>query len=328
MSKILVTGGAGFIGANLVNRLVNDGHNVRVIDNLSTGLAGRLSITKPAGSLEFIEGDVRDPLAIAAATAGVEKIYHLAATVGVPLVLADPAECIANNIDGTRAVLAAAQRVDARLVFASSSEVYGLGDNGPLAEDGQRRFGGICAPRWAYGESKAIGEYLCQSAIARGQSISIVRYFNAYGPGLNKNGLYSVVAALIRDCINRVPMQIYGDGLQQRSFTYVDDIVAGTISAMETDGALGQTLNVGSTTPTSINVLADVIATHCNAGVPAEKRLLPLQTVYGENFEEAHSRLPNIDRSKAIIGFEARTTLSDGIAKTVAWWRSGTESVA
>lgn len=323
-----MTGGAGFIGANLVNRLINDGHNVRVIDNLSTGLTGRLNRSGFAGSVEFIEGDVRDPLAIAAATAGIDKIYHLAATVGVPLVLADPAECIVNNIDGTRAVLAAAKRVGARLVFASSSEVYGLGDDRPLAEDSQRRFGGISAPRWAYGESKAVGEYLCQAAIARGQSISIVRYFNAYGPGLNKNGLYSVVAALIRDCMNGVPMQIYGDGMQQRSFTYIDDIVAGTIGAMETDGALDQTLNVGSTTLTSIQLLSEVIDTHCNGKVSAERRLRPFRTVYGENFEEARSRSPNMDRSKYIMGFEARTALSDGIARTVAWWRSGIESVA
>lgn len=328
MANVLVTGGAGFIGANLVNRLVIEGHNVRVIDNLSTGIAARLARNDSSGMVEFIEADVRDSSAMAKAAIGIDKIYHLAATVGVPLVLADPAECIANNIDGTRSVLAAAKRAGARLVFASSSEVYGFGEDRPLAEDDHRRFGAIATPRWAYGESKAIGEYLCQVAMTQGQPISIVRYFNAYGPGLNKSGLHSVVGALIRDCMSRVPMRIYGDGTQRRCFTYIDDIVAGTIAAMEIDAALGQTLNIGSTVPTSINALSALIGAHCNQDAVPEKRLLPFQAVYGEHFEEASSRSPNMDRTKCIIGFEAQTELSEGIAKTVAWWRSETDSVA
>ncbi len=323
MAHILVTGGAGFIGANLVDRLIGHGHTVRVVDNLSTGLMDRLGAGGRPNGIEFIHGDIRDSRTMAEAAHGVDRIYHLAATVGVSLVLSDPAECIANIVDGTRSVLAAARQVGARVVFASSSEVYGLGGTQPLAEDDERRFGSTTTARWAYGEAKAIGEYLCQQEISQGHPISIVRYFNAYGPGLNRNGHHSVTAALIHDCLNGAPMRIYGDGTQRRCFTYVDDIVAGTIATMETQAALGQTLNIGATTATSIATLAEHIGEECGWGNAAAVTHVPFKDVYGDRFAESHDRSPNMDRARRVIGFEAETGLRDGIARTVAWWRKG-----
>ncbi|HSJ58239.1 MAG TPA: NAD-dependent epimerase/dehydratase family protein, partial [Anaerolineae bacterium] len=227
--KVLVTGGAGYIGSNLVDRLMAKGHHVSVVDNLSTGHIENIAHWLGHDRFHFVCDTIVNRDLIDRLVASVELVFHLAAVVGVKYVVDDPLEGIRTNVTGTEVVLEKAYKYWKRTVVASSSEVYGKNPDVPWSEDGQSVFGPTTVGRWSYALSKALDEHLARSYNTLGLPVSAVRYFNSYGPRLDPNGYGSVVARFITQARAGQPLTVYGDGRQTRSFTFVDDTVRGTI---------------------------------------------------------------------------------------------------
>jgi len=317
--KALVTGGAGFIGSHLVDGLLADGWQVVVLDNLSTGRLANLAHLAHERRLTFVEGDVCDAGLVARVVRGCQVVFHLAAVVGVKYVLDNPLGGIHTNVCGTENVLAAAARYGARVCFASTSELYGQNSTVPFAEDSPRVLGPTWIPRWSYATAKALGEHLCFAYHKRGLQVSVVRYFNAYGPRLHPAGYGSVVARFITQALAGEPLTVHGDGRQSRAFTYVADTVRGTILAGTQTAALGQAFNIGAEAETSIVELAHTIV--ALTGSSSVVSFQPYEAAYGPNFADPQRRLPDVGKARRLLGFSAQVPLADGLARTIDWFR-------
>ncbi|WP_376793475.1 NAD-dependent epimerase/dehydratase family protein [Thermoflexus sp.] len=317
---VLVTGGAGFIGSHLVERLLADGHTVTVLDDLSGGRRENLAPVGDHPRLRLIVGDVTDPAALGAAFEGVELVFHLAAVVGIPRVLADPLRMIRVNVGGTERVLEACAARGVPVCVASSSEVYGKGIRWPAAEDDDLRLGPPTVPRWAYAVSKLLDEHLALAWARRGLSVRVVRYFNVYGPRADPQGYGYVIARFMEQAWRGEPLTVYGDGRQTRSFIYVEDAVEGTLRAGVLPAAAGHVLNIGHPEEISILALAEKVRAITGRSVPI--RFLPLAEVYGPDFEEVPRRVPDVSKARALLGFEARVTLDEGLQRTWEWWQA------
>lgn len=314
--RILVTGGAGFIGSHLTVRLARAGHEVSVLDDFSAGRRENLAEV-PAGAVDVVAGSILDPAAVERAGAGADLIFHLAAIVGVQDVVRRPIDQIRVNVGGTERVLDLAVRTGARVVIASSSEVYGKAAAFPNREDDDRILGSTRVQRWAYAAAKAIDEHLGLAYADAGLPVSIVRYFNVYGPRTNQRGYGSVIGRFLEQALTGRPITVYGDGQQRRSFTHVDDAVAGTILAGTVPAAAGQVFNIGATDELTIAELADrVIAA---VGRPVSIEYVPYENVFGARFEDTRRRLPDLTRARTSLGYEPRVTLAEGLARTRDW---------
>lgn len=310
----LITGGAGFIGSHLAHRLKAEGRRVILVDNLSTGRRSNVEGLLDA-QCTLIEDRVGHALRDDSLLSGVDEIYHLAAAVGVKLVVDDPAEMIRNNVDETITVLEAAMRTDAAVLIASSSEVYGRCPTLPLREDMDLVYGPTTASRWSYGLTKALDEHLAiDYARRRNLKAVIVRLFNTIGP--RQIGRYGmVVPRFVARAVANQPLEVYGDGRQSRAFCDVRDVTAAMVGLMGHPQTYGQVFNVGSDQQVTMNELADrVIAL---AGSTAGKRLIPYEAVYGEGFEDPPHRLPDTTRIRSAIGFEPRYRLDDTLTELV-----------
>jgi UDP-glucose 4-epimerase len=318
--KILVTGGAGFIGSNLTMRLVSEDHQVTVVDDLSIGTLSNLDSIQGNHHFRFVRGsilerDVMEPLVREA-----DLVFHLAAVVGVKHVLNDPLRGIRTNVHGTELMLELAHQYGPRIVIASSSEVYGKSLATPLREDGDRILGSTRVARWSYSESKALDEYLGFAYAQQGLRVSMVRYFNAYGPRTNPDGYGSVVTRFIMQALRGRPLTVYGDGSQTRCFTYVADTVDGTLRAGLHPDAAGQVFNIGNDHETTVRDLAMLVLKAAGSDVPIVST--PLQEVFGRDFEEPLRRVPDTTRACTTLGFQAKVPLEEGLQMTVDWFRS------
>jgi len=316
--RVLITGGAGFIGSNLADRLMADGLHVTVIDDLSVGTIDNIDHLLPSDRFSFIHDSILNRDALERLIRRADAVYHLAAVVGVPYVLDDPIGGITINVRGTENVLALAAQYDVRTVIASSSEVYGKSTAMPLQEDADRLLGPTSVDRWSYADSKAIDEYMAFGYARQGLAVSAVRYFNVYGPRLDPRGYGSVIAKFISQARCGEPLTVYGDGVQTRSFTYVDDVVEGTIRAATVEAAAGLAFNIGSNCETSINRLAQLILEA--VGAEGQIHHVPYDEAYGARFEDTPRRVPDVSRARDVLGFEARTSLREGLARTVSWF--------
>ena len=321
----VITGGAGFIGSHLAHRLRDEGRRLLLIDDLSTGRRANVEhlldercrlVTARAGEA------VRDP----ALMRGVTQIYHLAAAVGVKLVVDAPAAMIRNNIDETVAVLEAAATHDAAVLVTSSSEVYGKCPVLPLREDMDLVYGPTAASRWSYGLTKAIDEHLALD-LARQRNLKavVVRLFNTIGPRqLGRYGM--VVPRFVERAVADQPLEIYGDGQQTRSFCDVRDTVGAMIGLMDRPACYGQVFNVGSNRQVSIEGLADrVIAL---AGSRSTKRLIPYEAVYGQDFEDPPHRLPDLSKIKSMLEFEPKYGLDQTLEELIGLARASSPRTA
>ena len=318
--KALVTGGAGFIGSHLVDALLERGDEVTVLDNLSTGRLENIRGHLDAGRVQFANDTILNRAALENSVRGADRIYHLAAVVGVKYVVEDPLTCIATNVQGTENVLHLAQRHGVRTVVASSSEVYGKSVDVPLREGGDRVIGPTSASRWCYADAKVIDEYLALAYASRGLPVTIVRYFNAYGPRLDPMGYGSVIARFVGQALRGEPLTVYDDGEQTRCFTYVSDTVEGTILAGTVEEAAGTVLNLGSDHEVSVNQLARLVIDV--AGSKSGIARVPAASVYGPDFEETRRRVPDVTRARETLGFEAHVSLAGGLLRTLDWFRS------
>jgi UDP-glucose 4-epimerase len=320
--RVLITGGAGYIGSHLADRVLADGHDVVVLDNLSLGKVANIEHNLDDPHFRFVEGDILDPQLVERLIGECELVYHLAAIVGVTHVLNDPLQTMMTNVWGTGTVLGEAASRGRKVVLASSSEVYGKSTACPLAEDDDRLLGSTGIARWCYSTAKAMDEHLALAYHRqRDLPVTIVRYFNSYGPRLDPMGYGSVVARFISQALAGEPLTVHGNGEQTRCFTYVDDTVEGTVLAGAVEAANGQVLNIARGDETSIGQLAEVIRDA--TGSSSEVVHVPYEAEYGDSFEDTRRRVPSVEKAERILGFRARVPLAEGLRRTVEWFRSG-----
>ena len=307
MAKVLVTGGAGFIGSNLVRALKERGDDVRVLDNFSTGFRGNLD----GVDVEIVEGELRSYERVHNAVRGTELVYHLGALGSVPRSVQDPLTSNAVNVDGTLNVLLAGRDEGVkRVVFASSTSVYGTDPPLPTRED-QR-----LDPISPYGVAKLAAERYCAAftRVYEAFETVVLRYFNVYGPRQSPSSQYAAVIPLFIAAIAAGdPVTIYGDGKQSRDFTYVDDAVAATIRAGDAQGASGQAFNVAGGKPESVNAVADTIGRLL--GKPVERRLEPPRA------GDIRDSEADLTAAREVLGYEPQVRLEEGLRRTIEYLR-------
>jgi UDP-glucose 4-epimerase len=316
--RTLVTGGAGYIGSHLVDRLVHLGHEVAVIDDLSTGNLANLTAVR--GDIQFVEATILDADITDALVADADIVFHLAAAVGVGHIIEQPLRSLVINTKGAENVIAACVKHDRKLLLASTSEIYGKTAKMPMSEDDDRVLGSTTIARWGYSTAKAIDEHLALAHAEHGLRMSIVRYFNSYGPRLDPRGYGSVVANLMRQAIDNEPLTVHGDGSQTRCFTYVDDTVEGTLRAALDLRGEGQIFNVGNDHETSIIDLATAII--AMTGSSSTVQHVSYEQRFGKGFEDTKRRIPDVQRARTVLDFNAGISLQDGLQRTLAWWRA------
>ncbi len=319
LQHYLVTGGAGFIGSHLVDALLENGHSVTVLDDFSTGKLRNIEHRLEHPRFRLVRGSILDAPLVERLISQVDAVFHLAAVVGVKYVLEDPLRGMQVNIRGTETILEAASQHKRRVVLASSSETYGRSTQVPFGEEDETRLGSTSIPRWSYALAKLLDEQLALAYFRQKQlPTSAVRYFNSYGPRLDPRGYGSVVARFITQALTGQPLTVYGDGLQTRSFTFVEDTVRGTMAAMMTPEAAGMVFNIGNNQEITMLQLAQLIRDL--TGSTQEIQLVPYVQVYGKDFDETRRRLPDPTRARDVLGFQAQTPLEEGIRRTIHWF--------
>jgi UDP-glucose 4-epimerase len=310
----LVTGGAGFIGSHLTDALLRRGDRVIVLDNLSTG---RLSNLDSAGShpnFSFVQGSVLDELVVDELVHQCTVVVHLAAAVGVKLVVEQPLKSLTTNIRGSEVVIEAAHRYRRKILLASSSEIYGK-SGGPLREDADRVLGNPAVVRWAYSTAKAVDEILANAYHReRGLPTIVTRLFNTVGP--RQSPAYGmVIPRLVRQAVAGRPLTVYGTGGQTRCFVHVADVVDALIGLLDSPGAVGHTFNVGSSEEISIAGLAELIIER--AGSSSTIDLVPYNEAYGSGFEDMDRRVPDTRKLRQAIGWAPRHSLLEILDATI-----------
>jgi UDP-glucose 4-epimerase len=320
MTRCLVTGGAGFIGSHLTGRLLELGHEVTVLDDLSTGRLENLNDVKDHPKFTFRQASITDPVALADVVPGIEEVYHMAAAVGVQLVADDPVRTIETNIYPTETLLRLAVHGVKRFFLASTSEAYGKNPKDAWCEEDDLHFGPTSKPRWAYGCSKAIDEFLALAYHKKyGLGVTVGRFFNVVGP--RQVGHYGmVVPRFVDQALNGGPVVVYDDGSQVRCFAHVSEIVDSVIKLMQEPGTAGSVYNIGSDQPVTIQQLAEKVIERTDPSIKIE--YLPYEKAYGANFEDVRRRVPDVSRLQAAIGSKPTSTLGEILDDIIEWKKS------
>ena len=313
--QALITGGAGFIGSHLSEKLLAQGHGVTVVDDLSTG-----SMNNIAGLLEnprfrFVRESVRNEIMMTTLVERAEVIYHLAAAVGVQLIVDRPVHTIETNIHGSEVVLSLANKFRTPVLIASTSEVYGKSDDVPFREDSDVVYGCTKFSRWAYACSKAIDEFLALAYFQENQlPVVIARFFNTVGP--RQTGMYGmVVPRFVQRALAGQPLDIYGTGKQSRCFCNVSDVVSAVIKLTDCPQAVGQVINVGSSESITIEDLADLVVRM--TGSRSQKQHLSYEQAYGRPFDDMLVRVPDLTKVHRLIGFTPKFTLEQTLSQII-----------
>jgi UDP-glucose 4-epimerase len=317
--RVLVTGGAGFIGSHLCERLLEQGHEVDVIDNLSTGRKKNISHLFSNDDFEFFQNTIMNEWLLEDLINQSDVVYHLAAAVGVKLIIDKPVETIETNIRGTENVLKFANKARTKVLIASTSEVYGKMPHELLSENNDRQYGPTTAHRWSYAASKAIDEFL---ALAYHKEynlpIIIARLFNTVGP--RQIGRYGMVLPnFVKQAIKNEPITIYGNGQQSRSFTYVGDCVRVLHGLMDHQESVGQVFNIGNSEEISIKDLALRVKDLCNS--KSELIYIPYEEAYEGGFEDMQRRCPDNSKIRDLLGYKPSKTLDELIQATIDYHR-------
>ncbi len=314
--RALITGGAGFIGSHLAETLLDAGHRVVVLDDLSTGRIENLRTVQGHSRLDVAVGSVTDETFVRKLVSQADIVYHLAAAVGVRLILDRPVGTIETNIVGTDVVLRAAREARPRVVLASTSEVYGKNDRVPLSEEDDRLLGPTTKSRWSYACSKAIDEFLGLAYHREHQlPVTIIRFFNTIGP--RQTGRYGmVVPRFVRQALDGGPITVYGDGQQSRCFTDVEDAVRATIALSLSPAAVGEVFNVGTTHELTIAELAERVRKLAGSDSPIV--LMPYDEAYQPGFEDLRRRVPDIGKVERAVGYRPRVPLDESLGRVIA----------
>lgn len=318
--KVLITGGAGFIGSHLAQRLLKDDHEVIALDNVTTGRLDNLKSFLNHPKFQFVMDDVRNEETVHILIERCDMVFHLAAAVGVQLIVDQPVHTIETNIHGTEVVLSIANKFRKKVLLASSSEVYGKSEKVPFREDDDTVLGSTRFSRWSYACSKAIDEFLGLAYHQQyGLPVVVTRFFNTVGP--RQTGQYGmVVPRFVESALKGEPLCIYGTGKQSRCFAYVGDVVDCILALMTKDDTAGQVYNIGSTEEITIEGLADKIIEL--TGSQSEKKFVTYEQAYGRPFDDMMRRVPCLDRIRAAVGYAPKTTLSEILEHVIAEKRS------
>jgi len=315
--RYLVTGGAGFIGSHLVDALTARGDSVLILDDLSTGRLENIEHVLDSENVEFVEGSAGDARLVDECMHSVDACMHLASAVGVQLVVSRPLETLLSNVRGSDVVISAAARHERKLLFTSTSEVYGKNSSGPLSEDSDRILGTPFKSRWSYAIAKAFGEALASSyAREHGSRMVVVRPFNTVGP--RQTGVYGMVLPrFVRQALANEDLTVYGNGTQSRCFCHVLDVVHAMVLLADSDDADGRVLNVGSSTEVPIVELARRVIEHADAS--SGIRLVPYEEAYGEGFEELGRRMADTTALRNLTGWTPTRSVEEAIADVIAY---------
>ncbi|WP_054821041.1 GDP-mannose 4,6-dehydratase [Arthrobacter sp. JCM 19049] len=318
--RSVITGGAGFIGSHLTDYLLAAGDEVVVFDDLSTGNLQNLTEAFKNPNFNFVEGTVLDKEAVTEVIAGADRVFHMAAAVGVQLIVEQPLTSLRTNIHGTENVLDAVKAAGAKLLLASTSEVYGKNASDALSESSDRILGDALKSRWTYAAAKGIDEAFAHAYWSEyGVPVTIVRLFNTVGP--RQTGRYGmVVPNLIGQAIQGLPLTVFGDGEQTRCFSYVGDVVPALVALLENQRSHGQAYNLGGAQEISIRALGENIIARLESA--SEVQLVPYEEAYGPGYEDMRRRVPDNTKSHELIGFIPQTTVEQIIDKVAEDLRS------
>jgi UDP-glucose 4-epimerase len=326
MKNSLVTGGAGFIGSHLVEALLARGDLVAVIDDESTGQRANLAVVMDHPRLRYVQGSVADRNLVRGLLADVDDVYHLAAAVGVQLIAESPIHTIETNVFPMELLLDELSRLrdsgrDVRLFLASSSEVYGKNPKPVWCEDDDMVFGPTTRPRWSYGTSKAIDEFLALAYWRERKLPAVVgRFFNVVGP--RQTGAYGMVLPRLVDAaLSGGPLVVHDDGRQERCFAHVGDVIRAVLALMESPHTIGRVFNIGSDQPVSIVELARQVIRAVDPSLQIE--YISYAEAYGHDFEDCRRRVPDVTRLRKTIGGWSCRSLEEIISEVVAWKRQG-----
>jgi nucleoside-diphosphate-sugar epimerase len=315
----LITGGAGFIGSHLSEALLEAGHSVLVLDNLSTGSIDNIAHLKGHARFEYVIDTVNNESLLAEMIDRSDVVFHLAAAVGVKLIVEQPVHTIETNVHGTEVVLKHANKKKKLVVIASTSEVYGKSQDVPFREDSDLVLGPTPKHRWAYACSKAIDEFLALAYWKeRKLPVIIVRFFNTVGP--RQTGTYGmVIPNFVRQALAGEPITVFGDGTQSRSFGHVADVVGALLKLVVEPKAIGQVINIGNTQEITMLALAERVREM--SGSRSTIKLIPYHEAYESGFEDMPRRVPDLTKIKALIGYEPQYSLDDVLTQVIEYFR-------
>jgi UDP-glucose 4-epimerase len=316
MSVYMVTGGSGFIGSHLVEKLLTSGHEVYVFDMQPLDQADNLSAIKSHPGLRYVQGDIRNKEAL-------EKfwrpdavaIYHLASVVGIKHYIADPLKLIDISVVGTKYILEIAREYGTRVIFSSTSEIFGKNPAVPWDEQGDRVLGPTSVDRWSYSSSKAVCEHMLYGIHRQcGLPFSIVRFFNAYGP--RQNSYFVVSQSIYRVLRNEQPL-LYDDGTMTRCFTYIDDIIRGLVEIAVNPQAAGEDFNLGNSVEVTMKEVVETILR--TTGSTVGYKIFDTQKEYGDRYEDIPRRIPKVEKAARFLGWKAEIQLAEGVRRTIDW---------
>jgi UDP-glucose 4-epimerase len=327
--RVLITGGAGFIGSHLAEAYLKSGHEVYIIDDLSTGSLDNINHLKETASYQkrlFVHIDTilnRDTLLELVGTCDV--VHHLAAAVGVRYILEHPMESITANIQGTEVVLDLCNKFKKKVLIASTSEVYGKHTHAPLIETDNIIYGPSSKFRWSYAASKLMDEFMSLAYHrTTGLPVTVVRLFNTVGP--RQTGTYGmVIPRFVSQALKNEPLTVYGDGSQTRTFTYVKDVVWGLMELIEHPDAFGDVFNIGGTEEISILELAECII--AATGSTSTIEMVPYDKAFGKDFEDMQRRVPSVEKIRKLVGFDPKTSLEAILTNVINFMRPRTNSI-
>jgi UDP-glucose 4-epimerase len=324
--RYLITGGAGFIGSHLAEGLLERGHEVYVIDDLSTGSIDNIEHLKPNPAFHYIIETIFNEPVLAELVDKCDAVFHLAAAVGVLLIVESPVRTIETNISGTEIVLRHASKKKRPVLIASSSEVYGKSSKIPFSEEDDLILGPTIKGRWSYACSKAIDEFLAISYWKERKLPTIVmRIFNTVGP--RQTGRYGmVIPRFVQQAIAGKPITVYGDGKQSRCFAYVTDVVDGLIKIIQQPRAYGNVFNIGDDREISIEQLARLVKRRLNS--KSEIKYIPYDQAYEQGFEDMRHRVPDLTKIRSLIGYQPAYTIEQILDKVIEYFRPRTETIS
>jgi UDP-glucose 4-epimerase len=315
--RVLITGGAGFIGSHLCDALVAKNFQVKILDNLSTG--NENNILQLKGKAEFFEGDIRDIELVEELVSESDKVFHLAAAVGVKTIIEKPIESMSTNFAGSEIILNACTKLRKKVVIASTSEIYGKNNNQPLSEGDDRVMGAPQKLRWSYADAKALEEAMAYALfLSKGLDVVTLRFFNIVGPRqLSSYGM--VLPNFVKAALSNKPIEIFGTGNQKRVFCHVEDAVEAILKLANNKSAGGEVFNIGGNEEVSINALANLVKEIL--GSKSEIRFIPYERAYGKGFEDMQRRVPNLSKIRKYIDWTPRLDLRqiiEDIAKSMS----------
>ncbi|MBI2989147.1 MAG: NAD-dependent epimerase/dehydratase family protein [Deltaproteobacteria bacterium] len=314
--KVLITGGAGFIGSHLADALLARGDEVTILD-VASDLKVRHQLGHP--KFRYVRDSVLNREIVEGLVSWCDLVYHFAAVVGVEHYVGDPYQVLNVNVNGTQTVLNVAFKAGKKVVFSSSSEVYGRSLEVPFTEDGERVLGSTRIDRWCYSTSKAVGEHFCFAYHKMGLPVVVLRYFNVYGPRLDRMDVGRVISIFLGQLTRGAPLTVIGNGEQTRCFTYVEDTVRATLASGATDEAVGRIINVGSDREVSIRSLAEMMIRL--SGSRSTITFVPQESIYGESYEDIPRRVPDLRLMKRVLRVTPQVSLEEGLKRTLDWFR-------